>query len=59
VRRSPDKFSKALEILDKDYMKYIKAVESFQKEIRWQSIASQHAQIYAEIIKAKQSIIAM
>ncbi|HEU4823201.1 MAG TPA: glycosyltransferase family 4 protein [Nitrososphaeraceae archaeon] len=59
VRRSPDKFSKALEILDKNYMKYTKAVESFQKEIRWHSIASQHAQIYAEIIKAKQSIIAM
>jgi glycosyltransferase involved in cell wall biosynthesis len=59
VKRSPDKFSKALEIIDKDYMKYTKAVESFQKEIRWQSIASQHAQIYAEIIKAKQSIIVM
>jgi glycosyltransferase involved in cell wall biosynthesis len=59
VRRSPDKFSKALEIIDKDYMKYIKAVESFQKEIGWQSIASQHAQIYAQIIKAKQSIIAV
>src|SRR5215208_843756 len=59
VRRSPDKFSKALEILDRDYMKYIKVVESFQKEISWQSIASQHAQIYAQIIKAKQSIIAV
>jgi len=59
VRRSPDQFSKALEIIDKDYMKYIKAVESFQKEIGWQSIASQHAQIYAQIIKAKQSIIAV
>jgi hypothetical protein len=40
-------------------MKYTKAVELFQKEIRWHIIASQHAQIYAEIIKAKQSIIAM
>jgi glycosyltransferase involved in cell wall biosynthesis len=59
VRRSPDQFSKALEIIDKDYMKYIRAVESFQKEIRWQSIASQHARIYAQIIKAKQSIIAV
>jgi glycosyltransferase involved in cell wall biosynthesis len=59
VRRSPDKFSKALEILDRDYMKYIKSVESFQKEISWQSIASQHAQIYAQIIKSKQSIIAV
>jgi len=59
VKRSPDQFSKALEIIDKDYMKYIKAVESFQKEISWQSIASQHARIYAQIIKAKQSIIAV
>jgi glycosyltransferase involved in cell wall biosynthesis len=58
VSRSPDEFSKALLILDRDYIKYIKTVESFRKEISWQSIASQHAQIYAQIIKVKQSIIA-
>jgi glycosyltransferase involved in cell wall biosynthesis len=58
VSRSPDEFSKALLILDRDYIKYIKTVESFRKEISWQSIASHHAQIYAQIIKVKQSIIA-
>jgi glycosyltransferase involved in cell wall biosynthesis len=51
VNRSPDEFSKALVTLDRDYMKYIKTVESFRKEISWQGIASQHAQIYTQIIK--------
>ena len=57
VSRSPDEFSKALVILDRDYEKYINRVESFRKEISWQSIASQHAHIYSQIIK--QSIIAV
>jgi glycosyltransferase involved in cell wall biosynthesis len=57
VNRSPDEFSKALVTLDRDYMKYIKTVESFRKEISWQAIASQHAQIYTQIIK--KSIIAV
>ena len=51
VNRSPDEFSKALVTLDRDYMKYLKTVESFRKEISWQGIASQHAQIYTQIIK--------
>ena len=57
VNRSPDEFSKALVILDRDYVKYINTVELFRKEISWQSIASQHAHIYSQIIK--QSIIAV
>jgi glycosyltransferase involved in cell wall biosynthesis len=51
VNRSPDEFSKALATLNRDYMKYLKTVESFRKEISWQGIASQHAQIYTQIIK--------
>jgi glycosyltransferase involved in cell wall biosynthesis len=51
VNRSPDEFSKALVTLNRDYMKYLKTVESFRKEISWQGIASQHAQIYTQIIK--------
>lgn len=51
VNRSPDEFSKALVTLDRDYMKYLKTVESFRKEISWQGIASQHAQIYTQIVK--------
>jgi glycosyltransferase involved in cell wall biosynthesis len=57
VNRSPDEFSKALVILDRDYVKYINTVELFRKEISWQGIASQHAHIYSQIIK--QSIIAV
>lgn len=51
VNRSPDEFSKALVTLNRDYVKYLKTVESFRKEISWQGIASQHAQIYTQIVK--------
>lgn len=51
VNRSPDEFSKALVTLNRDYMKYLKTVESFRKEISWRGIANQHAQIYTQIIK--------
>ena len=51
VNRSPDEFSKALVTLNRDYVKYLKTVESFRKEISWQGIASQHGQIYTQIIK--------
>jgi glycosyltransferase involved in cell wall biosynthesis len=51
VNRSPDEFSKALVTLNRNYMKYLKTVESFRKEISWQGIASQHAQIYTQILK--------
>lgn len=51
VNRSPDEFSKALVTLNRDYMKYLKTVELFRKEISWQGIANQHAQIYTQIIK--------
>jgi glycosyltransferase involved in cell wall biosynthesis len=57
VSRSPDEFSNALVVLDRDYVKYINTVKSFRKEISWQRIASQHAQIYTRLIK--QSIIAV
>ncbi|HEY6404998.1 MAG TPA: glycosyltransferase, partial [Nitrososphaeraceae archaeon] len=57
VSRSPDEFSKALIILDRDYVKYFNTVESFRKELSWQGIANQHAHIYSQIIK--QSIVAV
>jgi glycosyltransferase involved in cell wall biosynthesis len=57
VSRSPDEFSKALIKLDRDYVKYTNKVESFLKELSWQSIANQHAHIYNQIIK--QSIVAV
>jgi glycosyltransferase involved in cell wall biosynthesis len=57
VSRSPDEFSKALIILDRDYVKYTNTIESFRKELSWQGIANQHAHIYNQIIK--RSIVAV
>jgi glycosyltransferase involved in cell wall biosynthesis len=57
VSRSPDEFSKALIKLDRDYVKYINAVESFRKDLSWKGIANQHAHVYNQIIK--QSIVAV
>jgi glycosyltransferase involved in cell wall biosynthesis len=57
VSRSPDEFSRALVELDQNYTTYANTVKSFQKELSWQDIASQHAHIYTQIIK--QSIVAV
>jgi glycosyltransferase involved in cell wall biosynthesis len=59
VSRSPEEFSQSLLILDRDYAKYFEAVESFRKEISWQTVANQHALIYARAISKKESLIAM
>ena len=59
VNRTPEEFSKSLVRLDRDYTKYINTVEAFRKEISWQTVASQHALIYARMIKEKESIIAV
>jgi len=59
VNRTPDEFSRALMVLDRDYTRYIKAVEAFRKKISWQSIANQHAQVYSRIAKEKKSIVAV
>jgi glycosyltransferase involved in cell wall biosynthesis len=59
VNRTPEEFSKSLVILDQDYTKYTNTVEAFRKEISWQTVASQHALIYARVIKEKESIIAV
>ena len=59
VNRTPEEFSKSLVIIDRDYTKYTNTVEAFRKEISWQTVASQHALIYARIIKEKESTIAV
>jgi glycosyltransferase involved in cell wall biosynthesis len=53
VKRNPEAFSKALADLDKDYIIYKRAVDEFRPELSWQNIASQHGQLYSQIVKMK------
>jgi glycosyltransferase involved in cell wall biosynthesis len=53
VKRNPEAFSKALADLDKDYITYKRAVDEFRPELSWQNIASQHGQLYSQIVKMK------
>ena len=53
VKRNPEAFSKALADLDKDYLIYKRAVDEFRPELSWQNIASQHGQLYSQIVKMK------
>jgi glycosyltransferase involved in cell wall biosynthesis len=53
VKRNPEAFSKALADLDNDYIMYKRAVDEFNPELSWQNIASQHGQLYRQIVKMK------
>lgn len=53
VKRNPEAFSKALADLDKDYIIYKRAVDEFRPELCWRNIASQHGQLYSQIVKMK------
>ena len=53
VKRNPEAFSNALADLDKDYIIYKRAVDEFRPELCWRNIASQHGQLYSQIVKMK------
>jgi glycosyltransferase involved in cell wall biosynthesis len=46
VERKPDKFVKALEYMDKNYLTYLSNLERFKEKLDWNRIANQHLEIY-------------
>jgi hypothetical protein len=54
VRRDPNKFSKALMKLEKDYQSYVKTISQFKENLRWNSVAKKHLEIYTQIINRTQ-----
>ena len=51
VKRNDKSFTQALTDLDTNYESYLKNVNAFKSNIRWDSIARKHVEIYEGIIK--------
>jgi glycosyltransferase involved in cell wall biosynthesis len=50
VKRKPSEFSEALKMLESDYPHYKKAVERFKSNLKWDSVAKQHVEIYMRVL---------
>jgi glycosyltransferase involved in cell wall biosynthesis len=49
-KRDPLEFSKGLEILSRNYSKYVEAVNMFKQKLKWDSVAKQHYRLYNNIL---------
>jgi glycosyltransferase involved in cell wall biosynthesis len=49
-KRDPLEFSKGLDILTRNYSKYVEAVNMFKQKLKWDSVAKQHYRLYNNII---------
>jgi glycosyltransferase involved in cell wall biosynthesis len=58
VKRNAEAFSKALVDIDTSYDKYLKKISDFKKEIAWQEVAKRHAELYSQIAKRKEQVVA-
>lgn len=58
VKRNAEAFSKALLHLDTSYDKYVEKISDFKKEIAWQEVAKRHAELYHQIAKRKEQVVA-
>jgi glycosyltransferase involved in cell wall biosynthesis len=56
VERKPDKFVKALEYVDKNYLSYLSNIERFKVKLDWNRIAKQHIEIYNKSINRSSHI---
>jgi len=50
VERKADKFVKAIEYVDKNYLYYLSSIEEFKVKLDWNTIAKQHLKIYNKTI---------
>jgi glycosyltransferase involved in cell wall biosynthesis len=46
AKRNPHEFSKGLESLTSNYVKYKEAVNMFKEKLKWDSVAKQHSTLY-------------
>ena len=57
VKRDPHEFSKGLEGLTSNYVKYKEAVDMFKEKIKWDSIAKRHSTLYHAVAHREHSSI--
>ena len=57
VKRNPHEFSKGLEDLTSNYIKYKEAVDMFKEKLKWDSVAKQHSTLYHAVARRENSSI--
>jgi glycosyltransferase involved in cell wall biosynthesis len=57
VKRDPHEFSKGLEGLTSNYVKYKEAVDMFKEKIKWDSVAKRHSTLYHAVAHREHSSI--
>src|ERR687890_178442 len=57
VKRDPHEFSKGLEGLTNNYVKYKEAVDMFKEKIKWDSVAKRHSTLYHAVAHREHSSI--
>ena len=51
AKRNPHEFSKGLESLTSNYVKYKEAVNMFKEKLKWDSVAKQHSMLYHAVAR--------
>ena len=51
VKRDPGEFAKAFKEMENNYHFYSKAVNKFRLNLKWETIANQHNELYLDILK--------
>jgi glycosyltransferase involved in cell wall biosynthesis len=57
VKRKPDAFANGLRTLAKDYDTYVREVNKFKEQLKWDLIATQHSALYEQVLNAKKAIV--
>jgi glycosyltransferase involved in cell wall biosynthesis len=57
VKRNPYEFSKGLQDLISDYVKYKEAVDMFKEKLKWDSVAKKHSTLYHAAAQRENSSI--
>ncbi|MFB5599679.1 MAG: glycosyltransferase [Nitrososphaeraceae archaeon] len=55
VKRHQNEFVKALKYIDANYSSYTSSIEKFKKQLDWNKIATQHLEIYMDLLKISSS----
>jgi glycosyltransferase involved in cell wall biosynthesis len=57
VKRDPHEFSKGLQDLISNYVKYKEAVDMFKEKLKWDSVAKKHSTLYHAAARREHSSI--
>jgi glycosyltransferase involved in cell wall biosynthesis len=56
VKRKPSEFTRGLELLNKNYIDYVKAVNDFKRKLKWNYIAKEHLKVYDRAVNIKKRV---